>query len=45
MQEDVVLEFGDVLARANETALIVLGKVSALAGAIRRGTSGTVLSY
>ena len=38
MQEDDVLEFGGLLARANGTALIVAGEVSALAGAVRRGT-------
>jgi len=39
MQEDNVLEFGDLLARANETVLILAGEVSALAGALRRGTT------
>lgn len=38
MQEDDVLEFGEMLVRANETVLIVVGDVSALAGALRRGT-------
>jgi len=38
MQEDNVLDFGDLLARANGTALIMAGEVSALAGAVRRGT-------
>jgi hypothetical protein len=37
MQEDDALEFGGMLARANGTALIVAGEVSALAGAVRRG--------
>jgi hypothetical protein len=38
MQEDDVLEFGDLLARANQTVLIVAGGVSAVAGALRCGT-------
>jgi hypothetical protein len=38
MQEDDVLDFGNLLARANGTALIVAGEVSALAGAVRRGS-------
>jgi len=38
MQEDNVLKFGELLARANGTALIVAGEVSALAVALRRGT-------
>ena len=38
MQEEDVLEFGGLLARANETVLIVVGEVSAVAGALRRGT-------
>jgi len=38
MQEDDVLEFGELLARANETTLILVGGVSAVAGALRRGS-------
>jgi len=38
MQGHDVLDFGELLARANETALTVAGEVSAVAGAVRRGT-------
>jgi hypothetical protein len=34
-----VLEFGELLGRANETVLIVAGGVSELAGGLRRGTN------
>ena len=37
MQENDVPEFGELLARANGTVLLVAGEVSALAGAVRRG--------
>jgi hypothetical protein len=39
MQEDDVLEFGNLLGRANETVMIVVGGVSDLAGALRCGTN------
>jgi hypothetical protein len=38
MQEDDALEFGELMARANEAVLIVVGEVSAVAGTLRRGT-------
>jgi hypothetical protein len=37
MQDDDVLELGDLLARAIGTALIVTGEVSEVAGAFRHG--------